>query len=252
MQFCCLGSGSKGNATLVRFNEQLIMIDCGFSFKTVAKAMQEKGCAPEELTAVLVTHEHSDHIQGVNTLAKRLSLPVYCTPGTYYSGKLKPELDVRFVKDGQTVNFNGLAATAVTVPHDANEPCQFYFTQGSKKLGVLTDLGLVSAHVQQAFAKCDALLLEANHDVEMLMQGPYPPSLKRRVASDWGHLNNQQAAHFLGQSDISNLGTLVLGHISEKNNTLEKVKQHFEPYAGQIKQLLYACQAEGFNWQTVT
>jgi phosphoribosyl 1,2-cyclic phosphodiesterase len=256
VQFCCLGSGSKGNATLVRFQEQLVMVDCGFSLKYIAQAMSDKACSPNQLTAILVTHEHADHIQGVNTLAKRLCVPVYCTAGTFRSGKINPQLDVRIIQDSQAFQLGNLQATAVTVPHDANEPCQFHFQANAKKLGILTDLGSISEHVFSAFADCHALLLEANHDKAMLMAGPYPPSLKHRVASDWGHLSNDQAAQFLhngfsAEQRMQNLSTLVLGHISEKNNSLHSVKQLFGDFEKRVSQVLYASQQTGFSWLSV-
>jgi phosphoribosyl 1,2-cyclic phosphodiesterase len=251
MQFSCLGSGSKGNATLVRHGEQLVMIDCGFSLKYIQQALALKSCSAEQLSAIFVTHEHSDHIQGVNTLAKRFNLPVYCTAGTFRSGKLKQGLNIQLIQGGDTVSLGDLQVTAVTVPHDANEPCQFYFSANNKKLGVLTDLGSISEHVVDAYKDCHALLLEANHDVDMLMQGPYPPSLKRRVVGEWGHLSNAQAREFLSAMQLSELSTLVLGHISEKNNSLEMVRDFFGHFETEVEQVVYASQQTGFDWLKV-
>lgn len=251
MEFSCLGSGSKGNATLVRFEDQLVMVDCGFSLKYIHQALSAKGCSADELTAVLVTHEHGDHIKGVNTLAKRLNLPVYCTAGTFRSGKLSADLDINIITGGISLQLGNLVITAVTVPHDAREPCQFHFSANNKKLGVLTDLGSFSEHVVDAYRDCHAILLEANHDVDMLMQGPYPASLKRRVVGDWGHLSNDQALNFLNDVNLQDVSTLVLGHISEKNNTLDLVKKLFGHFDQHIDNVIYASQNEGFHWQKV-
>ena len=251
MQFCCLGSGSKGNATLVRFNDQLIMIDCGFSLKYIKQAMLDKGCEPSQLSAIIVTHEHSDHVQGVNTLAKRYKIPIYCTVGTACSPKLTPELTIHIVRDAQAFQLGGIEITPITVPHDANEPCQFHFSAANKKLGVLTDLGSISEYVFHAFNHCDALLLESNHDVDMLWAGPYPQSLKHRVVGEWGHLSNTQAVAFLQTIALEKLSTLVLGHISEKNNTLNLVKNLFQPFESKIGRVIYADQKEGFSWISV-
>ncbi|HET9054525.1 MAG TPA: MBL fold metallo-hydrolase, partial [Cyclobacteriaceae bacterium] len=134
--------------------------------------------------------------------------------------------------------------------HDAREPAQYVFTCGSLRLGVLTDLGSITAHVQQAFNACDALLLEANHDLDMLWNGPYPPSLKERVASDWGHLNNRQTAELLELLHSSRLKKVVIGHISRKNNTVDVVRQTLGATCRltNLDELVYACQDEGFDW----
>lgn len=251
MRFCCLGSGSKGNASLVSYKNTLLMVDCGFSMREVLSRLQDVQCRPEQLTALLVTHEHADHINGVATLAKKLSLPVYATRGTARTGKLETIADVRWINLDETFQVGDITVRPVAVPHDAHEPCQFLFTAAGRRLGIITDLGSISVHVQQAFNDCHALLLEANHDAEMLWQGPYPEGLKRRVASDWGHLSNQQAEDFLHGINQTTLMTLVLGHISEKNNCLTRVKQHFQQFAQSCRQVTYASQDSGFDWLDV-
>ena len=251
MQFCCLGSGSKGNATLIRTSKTTVLIDCGFSVKYMLAALAEKNCAVESIAAIFITHEHSDHISGVNTFAKRYSIPVYMSAGTQRSEKVCAEKNtIHRLADGQGIDISDLNIMPVTVPHDAREPCQFVLTSQGKKLGVMTDLGSISNHVATQYMRCDALLLEANHDVEMLWAGPYPPSLKRRVVSDWGHLSNEQAAHFLSHQAVKPK-LLVLGHISEKNNALEKVQQAFSQLEADIKNVVYASQKTGFDWLDV-
>lgn len=251
MQFCCLGSGSKGNTTLVAHNDTLLMVDCGFAVRHVLDRMHAKQCEPARLTAILVTHEHADHINGVAALAKKLSVPVYATRGTARTGKLDTVADLRWITPGQSFVIGELTITPVAVPHDAHEPCQFVFEAIGRKLGIVTDLGSVSAHVQASFNGCDALLLEANHDVSMLWQGAYPPALKRRVAGDWGHLSNQQAQDFVCSLDLQKLSTLVLGHISEQNNCLALVQQHFQKLECPQRNIVYATQSDGFGWLTV-
>lgn len=251
MQFCCLGSGSKGNTTLVAHEETLLMVDCGFAVRHVLSRLAEKGCKPAQLTAILVTHEHADHINGVAALARKLSVPVYATRGTARTGKLAGVDDVRWITLDQPFDIGAVRIIPVAVPHDAHEPCQFVFQADGKRLGVVTDLGSVSAHVQRHFDDCHALLVEANHDLAMLQQGPYPPALKRRVAGDWGHLSNQQAEDFICSLNLQKLTTLVLGHISEKNNCLELVKQHFQKLACPQRTIVYATQEGGFDWLPV-
>lgn len=248
MKFCCLGSGSKGNSTLVSYESTLLMIDCGFSMRQTVESMRKKNCNPEQLSAILVTHEHTDHIKGVSALARKYQIPVYATRGTAKTGKLETVEHLHWITPDRSFQLDDVTITPVTVPHDAYEPCQFLFEANDKKLGIVTDLGSVSAHVQTAFHHCDALLLEANHDLNMLWQGPYAASLKRRVASDWGHLNNQQAEDFVHTLNLAKLKSLVLGHISEQNNSVEKVRQHFRQFEQSDRQVLYACQEEGFDW----
>lgn len=251
MRFCCLGSGSKGNATLVQFGQTLLLIDCGFSLKYMQAALAKQGCKPEDITAILLTHEHGDHIAGVNALAKRFSLPVYLTPGTARSKRIAVEkLSVQWLQPDASVEIGDISVLPVTVPHDAMEPCQFVFSTAGKKLGVMTDLGSISEHVEKHFSGCDALLLEANHDVDMLWAGPYPPSLKRRVLGEWGHLSNVQAVDYLQRIDTLP-ETLVLGHISEKNNSVSLVEQAFAGFQNDISDIIYAAQDSGFDWLEV-
>lgn len=251
MRFCCLGSGSKGNSTLVSYKNTLLMIDCGFSMRHVVNSMLERDCSPEQLTAILVTHEHADHIKGVASLARKYQIPVYSTRGTARTGKLEKVEALHWLTLDQTIMLGDLSVTPVTVPHDAHEPCQFLFEANSKTLGVVTDLGSVSTHVKNMFHQCDALLLEANHDLDMLWRGPYAPSLKRRVASDWGHLNNQQAEELVHSMNLQRLKNLVLGHISEQNNCVEIVRRHFQQFEQASRRVIYASQNEGFDWLCV-
>jgi phosphoribosyl 1,2-cyclic phosphodiesterase len=226
------------------------MVDCGFAMKHTLSRLADNDCSISDITAILVTHEHFDHISGVSVLARKYNIPVYATRGTARAGKLDAvdiqwiDLDTPFVVDAITVN-------PVAVPHDANEPCQFVFSAENKQLGVMTDLGSISPHVHAAFNACDALLLEANHDVDMLWAGKYPPSLKQRVASDWGHLSNKQAEQFLRSLALENLSTLVLGHMSQQNNSIEKMKHHFSEFEKHIENVVYASQDEGFAWLSV-
>lgn len=251
MQFCCLGSGSKGNTTLVKSNNHVLMIDCGFSVRDVFKRLAAKDCDPVSVKAILVTHEHSDHIAGVAALARKLSIPVYASRGTAKTGKLEGVSDMRWIVPGQRFTIAGVDVDAVTVPHDACEPCQFVLQANGRRLGVATDMGFVSAHVLSAYRQCDAMLLEANHDTRMLWQGPYPPSLKHRVAGNWGHLSNEQARQFISAVDTDRLSTLVLGHISEQNNCVSIVRKHFDELQNKIGRIVYASQDDGFDWLAV-
>ncbi|WP_020210514.1 MBL fold metallo-hydrolase [Gilvimarinus chinensis] len=252
MRFASLGSGSKGNSTLIEWSGGALLLDCGFSVKETEARLQRLGRSAKDLTAVIVTHEHTDHIKGVAALARRFKMPVYMTPGTFYSRDhgLIPEL--RLIENYQRFSLHGLEVEPVAVPHDAREPAQFVFRYSGVSLGVLTDLGNISPHVEKCYCDCDALILEANHDPLMLAGGPYPPSLKQRVGGLWGHLSNQQAAGFLQRVNTSRLQHLVVAHISQKNNSLALVRQTLEPLLASVANTVYACQDEGFEWLEVS
>lgn len=251
MRFASLGSGSQGNATLVEVDDQLLLIDCGFTIKETERRLALLDCQPQQLTAILVTHEHGDHLKGVPPFARKYRIPVYITPGTYRARKLGELPHLNLIEGYRPFQLGGVSVQPVAVPHDAREPAQFVLEANGRRLGILTDLGTISPHVEQHFNHCDALLLEANHDLTLLAQGPYPPSLKQRVSGAWGHLNNNQSAAFLQRIDQSRLQTLVVGHISQKNNCIEKAKEAISPVSTMVKCVRYACQDQGFDWLDV-
>jgi phosphoribosyl 1,2-cyclic phosphodiesterase len=249
LRFASLGSGSKGNATVVAAGDTALLVDCGFSVRETRRRLALLGLEPEQLHAILVTHEHSDHSAGVSGLARQFNIPVYLTQGTWNSGRLQgcPEV-VRFNCEHR-FHVGNLEVEAVAVPHDAREPCQFRLRYGGRSLGILTDLGSVTSHVVERFQGCDALILEFNHDLDMLQRGRYPPALKRRVAGDWGHLNNHQAAALLQQLGTDQLHHLVLAHISENNNCRERAAAALATVYGPLdERVVFAAQDLGFDW----
>ncbi len=248
MRFASLGSGSRGNATVVQAGDSCVLMDCGFTIKETVRRLELIGLAPKDLDAIVVTHEHGDHIKGVPAFARRFELPVYMTPGTFHARDLGKLPQLHLIENYQTFNIGKLSISPVAVPHDAREPAQFIFRYNDLQLGVLTDLGNVSAHVEKCYQDCDALLVEANHDSMMLSMGPYPPSLKDRVGGPWGHLNNQQALRFVQSLDLQKLKHLVIAHISEKNNSLSKVQEVFLPVSEKLGRICFANQDEGFDW----
>jgi phosphoribosyl 1,2-cyclic phosphodiesterase len=252
VRFASLGSGSKGNATLVQHEDTCVMVDCGYSAQEAQRRLARLGVSP----AQLVTHEHSDHINGVGALARKFSLPVYLSQGTHLAGRLGEGIDVRIIRSQQSFHVGALEFQPVMVPHDAREPCQFIARVEESYLGLLTDLGFISPLVEREYAVCTALMLEANHDAVMLAQGPYPQSLKQRVGGNWGHLNNLQARYFLDglrEDDLfgPRLRTLVLAHLSETNNSLARVREVFGDSESWIGDVRYACQTNGFDWITL-
>ncbi len=249
MRVASLGSGSRGNATLVAQDQTLLMIDCGFGLREVERRAARLGVDLASLDAILVTHEHSDHASGVAALARRYSLPVYLTHGTLASGRVQGDLDFRSFDADSTLRIGALTAHAVAVPHDAREPVQYVLESAAHRVGVLTDLGSATPHVVEAFQGCELLLLEFNHDRRMLGSGPYPPALQRRVGGSWGHLSNTQAADLLAGLDPGRIQKLVVAHISEKNNTRELVEAIIaERFPDLLPRLGWACQEHGFPW----
>lgn len=248
MRFASLGSGSRGNAALVEANGACVLVDCGFSLRDVCRRLAELERTPADLAAILVTHEHSDHISGVLPLARRYRIPVLMTAGTARAAGVGSD-EVRTIASGAQIDIAGFAVEAVAVPHDAREPVQYIFSVAELKLGILTDLGSVTAHVVDRYRHCRGLLLEANHDAALLAAGPYPDSLKRRVGGDWGHLSNAQTAELLRRLGDAQLRTLVVGHISQKNNNAELVQEALVPVTGHLDRVLYASQDQGLGWQ---
>lgn len=221
MRFASLGSGSKGNATLIEHRGTRVLVDCGFNVRETERRLQRLGLDLQALDAILVTHEHSDHLGGVARLARRSRAPVYMTHGTYAAWN-DPDVPavVRFAPH-QDFRIGELGIRPYPVPHDAREPCQYVLVGGDLTLGILSDAGHITPYMRAMLAECDGLMLECNHDPAMLHYGPYPPSLKYRVGGDRGHLSNQQAADLLSSVDLTRLQHLVLTHLSETNNTPE-------------------------------
>lgn len=251
MRFASLGSGSRGNATLVEAGDTLLLVDCGFPLRETERRLSRLGVGAHRLQAILVTHEHGDHCSGVRLLANRYRIPVYMTAGTARSRLLK-DIDTAVTIDSQSpFMVESITVQPVAVPHDAAEPVQYVLGWRERRLGVLTDLGAITPFVCEHYRQCDALLLESNHCTDLLARGPYPPSLKARVGGRFGHLNNEQAASLLREIGVDRLQHLVIGHLSEKNNTLERVQQALSDALQSARNVLYACQDEGFDWLTI-
>ncbi|WP_372758516.1 MBL fold metallo-hydrolase [Litorivivens sp.] len=251
MRFASLGSGSRGNGTLLESDSTCLLVDCGFTMRETERRMARLGRQVSDLSGILVTHEHSDHIKGVVPLARKYGLPVYATHGTaQYDGMAKlPGLHE--VNTHGTFQVGDIEVSAVAVPHDAREPCQYVFSHRNRRFGLLTDLGSITQFVVEQYRNCDALVLEFNHDSDMLAYGPYPPSLKRRVGGDWGHLNNRQAAQLLSQLELSRLQHIVMAHISEKNNTVALAERALGTVLESGDAAISADQESGFDWLAI-
>ena len=251
MRIASLGSGSRGNATLVQHQETTLLIDNGFSLKQFTQRLQRLEIDPRVIDAVLLTHEHGDHSGGVQRLCASHDIPLWTAVGTARAA-LAPGFEYNRLVAGQTVTIGGIEVLPVTVPHDASEPLQFIFHQldNGKRLGLLTDTGHITSHIVEAFGRLDGLLLEFNYDLDMLENGPYPEMLKRRVGGKHGHLSNDQSMDLLRQIDTSSLGCLIAAHISEKNNARHLVDKLIRQLDN-VPEPILADQEAGFGWITV-
>jgi len=256
MRFASLGSGSKGNATLIEAADTCLLLDCGFTVKETEARLQRLGKTGHDLNAILVTHEHSDHIKGVGALARKYQLPVYLTAGTFHRGRLGKLPRLETINCHQHFVIDNVHVQPVPVPHDAREPCQYVFQYNQKKLGVLTDLGSLTPHVEKHYSGLDALVLECNYDPQMLDEGPYPFQLKERIFSDYGHLSNVQAAQLLSRIEKGKLQHLLLSHISQQNNCPTLASQAVASLLDEMGESVrngfeVACQEQGFGWREI-
>ncbi|MGH8801052.1 MAG: MBL fold metallo-hydrolase [Casimicrobiaceae bacterium] len=254
MRFASLGSGSEGNGLIVEADGTAILIDCGFGVRDTGARLARLGVEAASIAAILVTHEHGDHIRGVAPLAARHRIPVWSTFGTLGAA------GERFAGTVRGFGFDSHDAFAIgslevrpfPVPHDAREPVQFVIGDGARRLGVLTDLGVSTPHVEASLSGCDALVLECNHDTTMLADGPYPLPLKQRVGGRLGHLDNESAAALLGALDCSRLKHIIAAHLSKQNNTPEKARTALARTLDCTPDWIgVADQAEGFGWREI-
>jgi phosphoribosyl 1,2-cyclic phosphodiesterase len=254
LKFASLGSGSKGNALLISASSgtssTTVMLDCGFGIRETERRLARLDVHPSGLSAIIVTHEHHDHIGGAFKFARRHRLPVWLSYGTYQAAiKDSYDVDLNFCRDGDPISIGDLQFLPFTVPHDAREPLQFCASNGNSKLGILTDAGQSTPHLIQALAVCDALMIECNHDSEMLSRSGYPMSLKRRIRGVLGHLSNDDTSAILANLDQTRLKKVVGAHLSLQNNTPELARNALcaAIHTGQTE-VVVACQQDGFGW----
>ena len=243
-----LASGSRGNATVVASSRTRILVDAGISARETFKRMRSVGTDPHSLSAILVTHEHSDHITGLVTLARKLNIPVYMTAPTRQAcsrllaakdgSRWAPKRSETFAA-GSPFTVGDFEVTPFTIPHDAVDPVAFTFRAEGIKVAVATDLGYMPASVVHHVRGCDALMVESNHDIEMLRVGPYPWSVKQRVMSRVGHLSNDALAQFFSSDYDGNAAFVILAHLSEQNNHPEIARSAAERALGQRRTLLH-------------
>ncbi len=257
LRVCSLGSGSGGNALVVEARDGLfftrILVDNGFNLRQLARRLERASLSLRDIDAILVTHEHSDHVGGVARFACTAGIPVYCSRGTARSASLNDSgVELHPIYAGVRIELGPLAIDPYTVPHDASEPLQFVFTDGDRRVGLLTDTGECSETIVRALSRVHALLLECNHDERLLHTGSYPYFLKTRIGGALGHLSNSQAAKILRRLDCSRLGWIAAAHLSKVNNT---------PFLAQlalsvaldcrVDEIAVANQDDGLAWRAV-
>lgn len=225
MRFTVLGSGSTGNATIVQGNEKTVIVDAGMSAKKLDELMRERGISGHELDALFVTHEHSDHIKGLGAFARRYDLPIYANEATWaamerHVGTIAAEKRI-FMETGEEVACGSMLVQSFPISHDAAEPVGYCFAEDGEKLSLATDLGYVSEKVKRQIIDSDVLVLEANHDTEMLRMGRYPWNTKRRILSDVGHLSNVAAGEALLELMTDRTKRVYLAHLSLDHNLMD-------------------------------
>ena len=254
MRFASLGSGSEGNGLVVEAGGSRLMIDCGFGVRDAATRLARLGLAPADIDAIVVTHEHSDHVGGVAAFAGRHAIPVWLTFGTLsVTGERFAGVErVRGFDSHDAFAVGALEVRPFPVPHDAREPVQFVVTDGAVRLGVVTDLGTSTPVVEAALSGCDALVLECNHDAGMLAGGKYPPLLKARIAGRYGHLDNASSAALLASIDATRLRHVIAAHLSKENNTPAHARAALaEALNCAADWIGIADQAAGFDWREI-
>jgi len=244
-----LGSGSKGNSTLIEKGEDVILIDSGFSAKELESRLKSRNIEADQISAVLVTHEHSDHFKGVSAFSNKYKIPCWLSRGTSLH-HLAEKVKYKHIFCNHTSFAIGqLSVTPVIVPHDSREACQFVIDDGFFKVGLLTDLGHITPHIRSNYQNLDAVLIEYNHDFQMLQTGRYPAKLKARVGGNLGHLNNLQANNFLNEMNFERLRFVAAMHLSEENNSKSIVEELVNSLnmPSSVK-FVIADQDEGFDW----
>lgn len=254
MRFASLGSGSRGNATVVQANGTCVLVDCGISLKRLEWHLSRLGLDGGDIAAVLVTHEHGDHVSGVGNFARKYAVPAITSFGTGRAAEavLGPLGSQQLISAQDAFQVGDFHVQALPVPHDALEPCQYLFDDGRHRFALVTDLGRVTSFLCERLSGLDALMLEFNHDPGLLAESSYPPAVKRRIGSPLGHLSNDDAAQLLGRLDTARLQHFVAAHLSEANNRPELVRGAAAQALGcEADWIVLADQDAGTDWLTI-
>lgn len=223
-----LFSSSKGNCTYIETDTTSLLVDVGISCKRLVNKLEDLKINPETIEGILVTHEHSDHIKGIKVFASKYKIPVYATEKTWNylkSSIVLPEEQTRIFVPNYSFNIGNIKVQPFNIPHDAVDPCGFSFLCGNDKVTVATDLGCINEYLLSNMKDSKSILLESNHDLNMLKTGPYPWSLKQRIIGNYGHLSNDTSAKVVEILAKNGTKNFILGHLSEENNFPELAKE---------------------------
>jgi phosphoribosyl 1,2-cyclic phosphodiesterase len=229
IELCSIASGSSGNCIYIGADKVKLLLDCGLSGKRICQGLEQIGVIPQELTGILVTHEHSDHVHGVGVMSRRFDLPIYANQGTWEAMESKigaiKDHNIKIIDSNKCFSIGSVDVKTYSIPHDAREPVGYSFFAKGKKVTIATDLGHASQELKQNLYDSDLLLLESNHDIEMLKMGSYPWPLKQRILGDNGHLSNEAAGIIISELVENNVARVVLAHLSKENNFPELAYQ---------------------------
>ena len=254
MRFASLASGSSGNCLVAEAAGTVVLVDCGLALTETERRLARLGLEPSQVSAILITHEHSDHACGAFEFAAAHRITVYLTHGTLAAlkaeGKALDGVPLVIVNGRQSFFVDGIQLVPFTVPHDAREPVQYVLSDGASKLGVLTDAGISTAHVEKMLSGLDALVLECNYDRDLLWNGAYPRWLKERIAGPFGHLDNRESERLLAALDRSRLKHVIGAHLSQQNNRPELARAALARAMGcEESWISLATQDDGFGWR---
>ncbi len=249
MKFAALSSGSCGNCFYIKGRKGSFLIDCGISFKRVRESLLQLGENYKELKGIFITHEHTDHIKGIDVLARNLNLPIFATKGTIKNSFIcSDEFLINKIKNDETFLFCGMEISSFSKSHDAIEPISFKIRDRGKVLSIITDLGVSCKNVSDVVNESDFLVIESNHDLKMLEQGPYPYFLKERIKSEKGHLSNLHSAVCVLENGRRKLKNIILSHLSETNNT---PKIALDTFSGLIKERVDLKPKISVSWRNI-
>jgi phosphoribosyl 1,2-cyclic phosphodiesterase len=254
LRFASLASGSSGNCLVAEASGTVVLVDCGLTLTETERRLQRLGLEPSAINGLLITHEHGDHACGAFEFAAAHRITVYLTHGTLAAlkaeGKVLDGVPLSIVNGRQSFFVDGIMVLPFTVPHDAREPVQYVLSDGTSKLGVITDVGISTAHVVKMLSGLDALVLECNYDYDMLWNGSYPRWLKERIAGPFGHLDNRESERLLAALDRSRLKHVIGAHLSRENNRPQLARAALARAMGcEESWISLATQDDGFGWR---
>jgi phosphoribosyl 1,2-cyclic phosphodiesterase len=246
--FASLGSGSEGNSFLIKTDKTIFMVDCGFNYKETENRLSELGLTFSDINHILITHEHEDHMRAIKMIIKKEKIQISCSYGT--AKKIGIVDEVNIINPGDIVVDNDLQVEVVPVPHDAREPCHYVFKKDTLKIGIITDFGSLTPKIIESYSNLNYLVVEANHDANLLMKSSYPTSLKNRIFGKLGHANNDLTFDLISQIKKDKLKKIIFCHLSKQNNRKEIIQHTVKEYFDKF-QCEFISQENIFNWSEI-